>query len=72
MVAENIPCWKKVPNFWDGSCDRPLLPIATESGELPVGFKKLFCTPYLFGSAGAAAAVSSAAAAVPKLGVKKQ
>ena len=72
MVAENIPCWKKVPNFWDGSCDGPLLPIATESGELPVGFKQMFCTPYPFRSAGAAAAVRAAAAAVPKWGVQKQ
>ena len=72
MVAENIPCWKKVPNFWDGSCDGPLLPIATESGELPVGFNKMFCTPYLFSSAHAAAAVRAAAAAVPKWGAQKQ
>jgi hypothetical protein len=46
--------------------------MATESGELPVGFKKMFCTPYLHSSADGAAAVSAAAAAVPKLGVQKQ
>ena len=72
MVAENIPCWKKVPNFWDGSFDGPLRPIVTELGKTKKSRPGYFCTLYLSSSSDAAAAVRAAAAAVPKWGVHKQ
>ena len=72
MVAENIPCWKKVPNRWDGTCDGPLRPIATELGKTKELGGVYFCTLYLSSSSDAAAAVRAAAAALPMWGVQKQ